>query len=129
MKPLLTMLLGLLLTPLLWAVESQQANFRVEVIARNLDHPWGLAFLDSGQLLVTERSGQLRLVKQGRVGKPIAGLPEIWVGGQGGLLDVTVQGDWIYFSYAEPGTLPLTNSTAVARAKLSPPPPLNIMWG
>jgi len=120
MKPLLTMLLGLLLTPLLWAVESQQANFRVEVIARNLDHPWGLAFLDSGQLLVTERSGQLRLVKQGRVGKPIAGLPEIWVGGQGGLLDVTVQGDWIYFSYAEPGTLPLTNSTAVARAKLSP---------
>ncbi|MCK5793045.1 MAG: PQQ-dependent sugar dehydrogenase, partial [Ketobacter sp.] len=64
MKPLLTMLLGLLLTPLLWAVESQQANFRVEVIARNLDHPWGLAFLDSEQLLVTERSGQLRLVKQ-----------------------------------------------------------------
>ena len=120
MKPLLTMLLGLLLTPLLWAVESQQANFRVEVIARNLDHPWGLAFLDSEQLLVTERSGQLRLVKQGRVGKPIAGLPEIWVGGQGGLLDVAVQGDWIYFSYAEPGTLPLTNSTAVARAKLSP---------
>ena len=119
MKHLLPGILGLLFSPLLMAVDSQQARFQVEVVTSQLDHPWGLAFLGRDKLLVTERSGQLRLVTNGKVSKPITGLPEIWVGGQGGLLDVASHRDWIYFSYAEPGSLPLTNSTAVARGKLN----------
>ena len=101
-----------------WAVESQQARFQVEVVASKLDHPWGLDFLADGRLIVSERSGQLRTVADGKLSAPVKGLPEIWVGGQGGLLDVAVHQDWIYFSYSEPGALPLTNSTAVARGKL-----------
>jgi glucose/arabinose dehydrogenase len=115
--------LGLLLPILCWAnpdtVNSQQARFQIEVVATGLDHPWGLEFLADGRMLVSERSGQLRTVSNGKVSAPIKGLPEIWTGGQGGLLDVAVHQDWIYFSYAEPGTLPLTNSTAVARARLT----------
>lgn len=99
-------------------IKSEQANFRIEVVAQGLDHPWGMAFLPDGRILVTERAGQLRTVQDGKVSKPIAGLPKIWVGGQGGLLDVALYQDWVYFSYAEPGKLPLTNSTAVARGKL-----------
>lgn len=109
---------GLLFSTLLMAVETQQARVQVEVVASKLDHPWGLDFLADGRLLVSERSGQLRTVTNGKVSDPIQGLPEIWVGGQGGLLDVAVHQEWVYFSYSEPGTLPLTNSTAVARAKL-----------
>ncbi|RLU00640.1 PQQ-dependent sugar dehydrogenase [Ketobacter sp.] len=127
----LILLAGLWLPCLLWAVESQQARFQVEVVAQGLDHPWGLDFLADGRLLVSERSGQLRTVTVAPVAgnntdnkapatlsDPIQGLPDIWTGGQGGLLDVARYQDWIYFSYAEPGSLPLTNSTAVARAKL-----------
>lgn len=111
----------LLLTPTLTQAQTlttQQANIKIETIAQGLDHPWSLTFLDNHRILITERSGQLRLIHQGKISNPIQGLPDIWTGGQGGLLDVTTHQDWIYFSYAEPGTLPLTNSTAVARAKL-----------
>lgn len=114
----LILIASLLFSTLLMAVETQQASVQVEVVASKLDHPWGLAFLADGRMLVSERSGQLRTVANGKVSDPIQGLPEIWVGGQGGLLDVAVYGDWIYFSYSEPGALPLTNSTAVARGKL-----------
>ncbi len=114
----LLLITSLLFPTLLLAVETQQARFQVEVVADQLDHPWGLDFLPDGRLLVSERSGQLRIVNKGKASAPIKGLPEIWVGGQGGLLDVAVHQGWIYFSYSEPGTLPLTNSTAVARGKL-----------
>ena len=107
-----------LLSPLANALETEQAKIEIEVVAEKLEHPWGLAFLDDNTMLVTERSGQMRKVYNGKVSDPLEGLPEIWTGGQGGLLDVAVHDGWVYFSYSEPGTIPLTNSTAVARAKL-----------
>lgn len=97
---------------------TEQAEITIDIVAEGLDHPWGLDFMTKTRLLVTERSGQLRIVDNGKVGEPVKGLPEIWTGGQGGLLDVALYQDWVYFSYAEPGTIPLTNSTAVARGKL-----------
>lgn len=98
-------------------LETEQAKIDIEILAEGLDHPWGLTFLTPEKMLVTERSGQLRLIEKGNISPPIKGLPEIWVGGQGGLLDVAVHEGWVYISYAEPG-LPLMNSTAVARGKL-----------
>ncbi|MAR90466.1 MAG: oxidoreductase [Pseudomonadales bacterium] len=100
-------------------IETQQASFVVETLASGLDHPWGLAFVTPDRILITERSGQLRIFEDGKLSEPVQGLPEIWVGGQGGLLDVAANQGWIYFSYSEPGSLPLTNSTAVARGKLN----------
>ena len=74
-------------------VRSEAHNFRVVRLVEGLEHPWGLAFLPDGRMLVTERPGRLRVV--GRDGKldpqAISGLPQITVHGQGGLMDVALQ--------------------------------------
>ena len=78
------------------------------VIAKGLDHAWAVAFLPDGNFLVAERSGALRIVVgNGKVGAPLSGLPAIAVGGQGGLLDVVLDGDFannraLYFCFSEP---------------------------
>ena len=72
--------------------QSLKGPFQVVIIASGLDHPWSMAFLPDGDLLVTERSGELRLIRKGRLqDKPIKGLPEITdKRDQGGLLDVAL---------------------------------------
>jgi len=102
---------------------------RPETVASGLQNPWAVAFLPAGEFLVTERPGQLRVVSaSGQVGPPIAGLPQIAVGGQGGLLDVLADSDFannrvIYFCFSEPafgaGADRNANSTALASAMLS----------
>lgn len=92
---------------------------KLVTVASGLAHPWGMGFLEDGRILVSERGGALRIVDGASVSAPLEGLPEIAVGGQGGLLDVAVRGEWIYFSYSEPGPRRGENSTAVARAKLA----------
>jgi aldose sugar dehydrogenase len=95
----------------------------VETVAADLDHPWGLAFLPDGRMLVTERAGRLRLIgADGRTSAPIKGVPEVVAAGQGGLLDVVVDPDFattrlIFFSFAEARVA--GNGTSIARARLS----------
>jgi glucose/arabinose dehydrogenase len=99
------------------------APVRVQTVARGLDHPWALAFLPDGRMLVTERSGQLRVVESsGRVSEPLAGVPPVAARGQGGLLDVSLDPSFtetrlVYLSYSEPGDGG-TAGTAVARGRL-----------
>ena len=110
------------------AVASPQPGFtqgvvHAEAVAKGLENPWALAFMPDGRLLVTERPGRLRIVSlDGTVSAPLAGLPEIRVRGQGGLLDVAIdpafaQNRLIYLSFAEPGEGGV-QGTAVARARL-----------
>ncbi len=93
-----------------------------EIVASDLEHPWALAFLPDGRILVTERPGRLRVVSPtGRVSDPLGGVPTVHAMGQGGLLDVAVDPSFtrnrlIYLSYAEPGEGGA--GTAVARARL-----------
>lgn len=100
-----------------------KGTVRVETVARGLEHPWALAFLPDRRMLVTERSGRLRLVdRDGRLSEPLANVPRVVARGQGGLLDVVLDprfadNHFIYFSYAEPGE-GRTAGTAVARAHL-----------
>jgi aldose sugar dehydrogenase len=104
---------------------TARADVRTVVVARGLVNPWGLAFLPDGRMLVTERPGRMRIVGvDGRPGSPLAGLPPVDAGGQGGLLDVALDPDFarnrlVYWSYAEPGE-GRTNGTAVARGRLEP---------
>lgn len=104
-------------------LSTETGPIAVEIVAGDLDHPWGLAFLPDGSMLVTERPGRLRVVAvDGRVSPPVSGVPEVYARGQGGLLDVTLDPDFasnslIYLSYAEPGEGGA--STAVARARLN----------
>jgi len=104
-------------------LQTEKHALNIETVVKGLAHPWGLAFLPDGRLLVTERDGQLRYVSAGKLSAPITGLPPIAVGGQGGLLDVLLDKDFatnqkIYLSYAEPGADD-TNSTAVLQATLA----------
>lgn len=98
-------------------------GMRVTPIASGLEHPWAVALLPDGGFLVTERGGALRRVSaKGEVSSPLAGVPEVWAHGQGGLLDVVLAPDFarshrIWFSYAEPGP-DGTAGTAAAYATL-----------
>jgi glucose/arabinose dehydrogenase len=104
-------------------VEPAQANVNLTTFAEGLEHPWGLAFLPDGRMLVTERPGRLRLVTpNGQVSAPIKGVPEVHAQGQGGLLDVALDPGFasnrlVYLSYAEPGEG--VAGTAVARGRLN----------
>lgn len=94
---------------------------RVTDVARGLEHPWGLAFLPDSRLLVTERPGRLRLVTNGQLSEPLAGVPAVYARGQGGLLDVALgpgfaQDRLVYLSFSEPGEGGA--GTAVARGRL-----------
>ena len=103
--------------------ETEGPPIHVQTFADGLVHPWALAFLPEGGMLVTERPGALRHVSaEGEMSEPIQGVPEVDARGQGGLLDVTLDPDFaqnrlVYLSYAEAGEG--GNGTAVARGKLS----------
>ncbi len=101
---------------------SSAGSIKAETIARGLNHPWSLAFLPDGRMLVTERPGRLRIVsKAGKLSPPVAGVPKVSASGQGGLLDVALdrgftQNQTIYFCYADP--VSGGSRTALARARL-----------
>jgi glucose/arabinose dehydrogenase len=118
------MVRSLLLTlcaALLWSNAAAQ-SLRPVVVAKSLEHPWALAFLPEGHLLVTERPGRMRIVERdGKLGEPLAGLPAVVAAGQGGLLDVSLHPQFasnrlVYWTYSEAGDGGA--STAVARGRL-----------
>ena len=120
-------LLALIATPA-WAqtVESSAGNLTATVIAEGLDHPWALSFLPDGRMLVTERSGQLRVISDGVAGEPIEGTPDVYNEGQGGLLDLALAPDFetsgqIYLTFSERAAdagLQRGQGTAVLSARL-----------
>ncbi|MDE1995101.1 MAG: PQQ-dependent sugar dehydrogenase, partial [Rhizobiaceae bacterium] len=104
-------------------VKTQKVALRVETIASGLDHPWAVEVLPDGAYLVTERPGRMRVIRNGKISDPIAGLPDIYARGQGGLLDVALdpkfaQNRTIYFTASV--TMGGGSGTAVFRARLSP---------
>jgi aldose sugar dehydrogenase len=107
-----------------WDLKTETANVHVSVVTKGLDHPWGLAILPNGDMLVTERPGRLRVVRKGVLDPtPLGPLPEIRVRSLGGLLDIALhpnfaQNHWIYFTYVKPGAEdPAHATTAVGRAR------------
>jgi glucose/arabinose dehydrogenase len=98
-----------------------EGGFRRVTLLKGLVHPWSMAWLPTGDMLVTERPGRLRMVKGGRlVAAPVAGVTEVFAAGQGGLLDVSLHPRFsenrrIYFSYAHGSAK--TNHTRVAVAE------------
>ena len=102
--------------------ETDTKKIRVVPIAQGLESPWSMVFLPSGDILVTERPGRLRLISNGKLQEePIAGLPEIQFGTHGGLLDVALHpnfasNNWVYLTYSKGGEKGVT--TAVARGRL-----------
>jgi glucose/arabinose dehydrogenase len=101
---------------------SSAGDLVVETVARGLEHPWALAFLPDGRVLVTERPGRMRIVgKDGKLSAALGGVPKVFASGQGGLHDVVLDRGYadnhtIYFCYAEP--VDGGARTALAQAKL-----------
>jgi glucose/arabinose dehydrogenase len=104
-------------------VRSKHQAFRIDTVAKGLAVPWGIAFLPDGDMLVTERSGQLFRFSGGKLKAIISGVPEVMAQGQGGLMDVVLhpkykQNGWIYISYSKKAPDGKGGNTAIFRAKL-----------
>jgi glucose/arabinose dehydrogenase len=103
---------------------SGRHAFRVVTVAEGLDHPWSMAWLPNGDMLVTERAGRLRIVRGGRLlPEPVAGVPRVRARGQGGLLDVALHPQFVtnrllYLSFAKPSPNDSLATTAVVRGRL-----------
>jgi glucose/arabinose dehydrogenase len=115
-------------------IKSEKQTFKMEIVARNLETPWALAFLPDGRLLITERPGRLRIVDHGKLlPDAVKGLPKVWEKQDGGLFDVEVhpqysRNGWIYLSYSEtlPGYVPppaaAADTTTTAPTTTNAPP-------
>ena len=125
MKLISTLALAALLTPslsLAQTFKSSAGDISVETIAQGLVHPWALAFLPDGRMLVTERPGRIRIVtRDGKLSPALGNVPKVFAVSQGGLLDIVLDRNFarnktVYFSYAEP--FDGGGRTALARATL-----------
>jgi glucose/arabinose dehydrogenase len=103
-------------------LRTEKHAVRVQVVSAGLQNPWGMTFLPDGAILVTERPGRLRLVRDGKLAdKPIGGLPSIQEVGQGGLLGIALHPEFaenrlVYLAYSAAGRG--GHSTEVIRGRL-----------
>jgi glucose/arabinose dehydrogenase len=104
--------------------KSDLGDIRVDTVVSGLSHPWALAFLPDGRILVTERPGRMRVATHdGKLSPPLEGVPKLLAQNQGGLLDVILDRDFaqnrtIYFCYSDP--VDGGAQTSLARARLEP---------
>lgn len=108
--------------PMLTGVQKSTVHdYRAVKVADGFVNPWAIAFLPSGDMLVTERPGRLRIVRRGALlPKPVAGVPEVVAAGQGGLLDVVLhpnfaQNHFVYLTYSK--AVQGGSTTALYRAR------------
>src|SRR5215510_10608550 len=99
---------------------GEQHKIRVSVVTKGLSHPWSLIFLPDGNMLISERAGRLRIVRNGVLDQtPVAGLPQVKAQGLAGLMDLALhprfnENKLVYFSYHKPDPKPAPNAPANA---------------
>ena len=91
-----------------WTFDTaEQHKLRVSVVTKGLSHPWNLTFLPGGNMLVTERSGRIRVIKDGKLDPtPVSGVPAVHAVRLSGLMDIALhpkfaQNHWLYFTYTK----------------------------
>lgn len=104
------------------ALSSVDLNYTTEIVVSDIALPWGMDFLPDGSMLITEKTGELIHFKEG-IKTKISGVPEVYVRGQGGLLDIKshpnyTKNGWIYISYASTEGEGTGGNTAIMRAQL-----------
>ncbi len=98
-------------------------GYRLETVVSDIDIPWGMVWLDNGDMLVSSRDGQLHRITPDGQQSLVDEVPEVHVNGQGGLLDLALHPDyeangWLYLSYASPAGKGKGSHTAIMRARL-----------
>ena len=102
-------------------LETLGPKIRVVPLFKGLANPWSLTFLPNGDMLITEKPGRLRIVRNGALDpQPIAGVPQVWAVGQGGLLEVLPhprysENRFLYLTYSKPCSADKSATTALAR--------------
>jgi glucose/arabinose dehydrogenase len=102
---------------------QESHEYEIVTVAEGLQHPWAMAFLPGGDMLITERAGRLRILRDGvLLPDPVLGVPEVFARGQGGLLDIALHPDFgqnrlIYLSFSKPVEGGSESTTAVVRAR------------
>ena len=92
-----------------WNYETQapEGKVRVSIMSRGINHPWGMEFLPSGDILIAQRGGELRVIRDGKLDpSPITGTPEVAEASSGGLMDLRLHPDFaanrlLYFTYVK----------------------------
>ena len=103
--------------------KSALHDYRVVTVVDALVQPWSIAFLPGGDMLITERPGRLRILRQGKLlPQPVEGIPKVFHSGQGGLLEVMPHPNFasnrlLYISYSKPGTTDQDSRTALIRGR------------
>ena len=121
-KKLYIVIFGLILS---MTVYSDNHSYEYEILADDLSHPWGIAVIDSENILFTELTGQLRVIENGILKPdPIGGVPQVLFAGQGGLSGIILDPNFssnqiIYLSFSSPDKGKKTNTLEVIRAKLT----------
>ncbi|MBX7124136.1 MAG: PQQ-dependent sugar dehydrogenase [Cyclobacteriaceae bacterium] len=105
--------------------KAEGGEYYVDTLTSALQNPWGMAFLPDGRMLITERGGSIRIMKDDvLLPDTLTGVPAVLAKGQGGLLDIQLHPDyatngWIYFSFSKPVQNDTTSATVIARAKIN----------
>ena len=103
--------------------KSALHDYRVVTVVDGLVQPWSIAFLPNGDMLITERPGRLRIVRQGKLlPQPVEGVPKVFVSSQGGLLEVMLHPNFasnrlVYLTYSKPGADDMQSRTALIRGR------------
>jgi glucose/arabinose dehydrogenase len=106
-----------------FSTKTEKMSIKVDTLHSSLQNPWGMTWLGSGKMLITERKGEILIFDKDKyTGQKVQGLPAVYANGQAGLLDITVHPDyaqngWIYISYAKP--VPGGGATTIARFKIN----------
>lgn len=115
----------LLLGAMIWGavasadvLQTAETKIKVEAMVTGLDEPWAITFAGAG-ILITERGGDLWYFEEGRKTR-VAGVPDVWVKGQGGLLDIVAARDFretreVFISFSKPRGRGAATAVAVAR--------------
>jgi len=103
---------------------AEQHKIRVVVVTKGLSHPWSLAFLPGGNMLITERAGRLRMIRDGVLDpQPLTGLPKVYAVRNAGLFDIALhprfaENKLVFFTYSKPGEDGKSSATTLARGRL-----------
>ena len=104
-------------------IGPNNSKIEYERVVGGLNNPWGMVFLPSGDILVTEKKGDIKIIRNGKLlDESIDGVPDVYVSGQGGLMDIELhpkyeQNGWIYLSYASSDGSGRRSNTTIARFK------------